>query len=87
MPAGLNILPKKSFATEYSYRTRLDPTVSDSLQGWVKSLAPLDVPRPPKGSHWTSTPSPTEATPPALDRHYLPLQGKAGTSVLTFFEL
>ena len=41
--AGLNILPKKSFATSYSYRTRRIQQLG-LLQGWVKSLAPLMFP-------------------------------------------
>jgi hypothetical protein len=41
--AGLNILPKKSFATSYSYRTQRIQQLG-LLQGWVKSLAPLMFP-------------------------------------------
>src|SRR5262249_43079114 len=38
--AGLNILPKKSFATDYSYRTGRDQQQA-LLQGWVRALAPV----------------------------------------------
>ena len=36
--AGLNVLPKKSFATSYSYRTTREQQLA-LLQGWVKTLA------------------------------------------------
>jgi hypothetical protein len=36
--AGLNILPKKSFATDYSYRAQRQQQKT-LLQGWVKALA------------------------------------------------
>src|SRR3954452_16902071 len=41
--AGLNVLPKTSFATEYSYRTGRDHQLR-LLSGWVKALAPLLFP-------------------------------------------
>ena len=41
--------------------------------------------RPPVPSRSTSTPIPFRGDPTGLDRHYLPLRGRAGTSVLTFF--
>ena len=41
--AGLNILPKKSFATDYSYRTTREHQRA-LLAGWVP-LGPGDVPR------------------------------------------
>ena len=63
--AGLNVLPKKSFATDYSYRTERGISNWACLQGWVKALAPVMFPEPPKGSRSTSTRSPTAATPRA----------------------
>jgi hypothetical protein len=83
--AGLNILPKKTFATDYSYRTGRDQQ-RGLLQGWVKALAPLLFPEP-QGFSLDFHPIPFRGDPAALDRHYLPLQGKAGPSVLTFFAL
>ena len=38
--AGLNVLPKKSFATSYSYRTTRGQQLA-LLQGWVRALAPV----------------------------------------------
>ena len=83
--AGLNIPPKKSFATAYSYRAVREQQ-RGLLQGWVKALAPVIFPEP-NGSSLDFHPIPFRGDPAALDRHYLPLHGKAGPSVLTFFAL
>ena len=83
--AGLNILPKKSFATDYSYRTGRDQQLG-LLQGWVKALAPVMFPEA-EGFSLDFHPIPYRGDPAGLDRHYLPLRGKAGPSVLTFFAL
>ena len=40
--AGLNILPKKSFITDYSYRTTRDHQCG-LLRGWVKAVALLSA--------------------------------------------
>jgi hypothetical protein len=83
--AGLNILPKKSFITDYSYRTTRDHQ-RELLRGWVKAVAPLLFPE----AHTFSLdfdPIPFRGDPSALENHYLPRRGKAGPSVLTFFAL
>src|SRR5439155_18727794 len=41
--AGLNVLPKKSFACDYSYRTQRAQQ-QRLLGGWVKKLAPVLAP-------------------------------------------
>jgi hypothetical protein len=83
--AGLNILPKKTFATDYSYRTGRVQQLG-LLQGWVKALAPVMFPAA-EGFSLDFHPIPYRGDPAALDRHYLPRRGKAGPSVLTFFAL
>jgi hypothetical protein len=83
--AGLNILPKKSFVTDYSYRTHR-PQQQALLAGWVTALAPLLFPQANAFS-LDFHPIPYRGDPTGLDRHYLPRQGKAGPSVLTFFAL
>ena len=83
--AGLNILPKKSFATDYSYRTGRDQQ-QILLQGWVKALAPVRFPDA-AGFSLDFHPIPYRGEPSGLDRHYLPRRGIAGPSVLTFFAL
>ncbi len=83
--AGLNILPKKSFATDYSYRCGRDQR-RVFLQEWVKALAPVMFPDA-SGFSLDFHPIPYRGEPSGLDRHYLPRRGIAGPSVLTFFAL
>jgi hypothetical protein len=81
--AGLNILPKKSFATDYSYRTQRTHQ-EQLLAAWVAQLAPLLFPEP-EALNLDFHAIPYRGDAAGLDNHYLPLRGKAGTSVLTFF--
>jgi hypothetical protein len=83
--AGLNVLPKKSFVTDYSYRAGR-PQQQVLLGGWVKALAPLLFPEA-KAFSLDFHPIPYRGDDTGLDRHYIPRQGKAGPSVLTFFAL
>jgi hypothetical protein len=83
--AGLNILPKKSFATEYSYRTQREHQEA-LLQGWVKGLWPVMFPEANTFS-LDFHPIPYRGEPCGLERHYLPRRGVAGPSVLSFFVL
>jgi hypothetical protein len=83
--AGLNILPKKSFATDYSYRTerRYQYVL---LQAWIQGLGPLLFPQANTFS-LDFHPIPYRGEDAGLERHYLPRRGRAGTSVLSFFAL
>jgi hypothetical protein len=83
--AGLNILPKKSFATDYSYRTERTQQYT-LLQAWVQGLAPLLFPEASTFS-LDFHPIPYRGESAGLDRHYLPRRGLAGPSVLSFFAL
>ena len=83
--AGLNILPKKSFATDYSYRTTRE-NQRILLEGWVKALGAVMFPDANTFS-LDFHPIPYRGDPTGLDRHYLPRQGAAGPSVQTFFAL
>ena len=83
--AGLNILPKKSFATDYSYRTERRQQCA-LLQAWVERLAPLLFPAA-KTFSLDFHPIPYRGEPAGLERHYLPRRGVAGPSVLSFFAL
>jgi hypothetical protein len=83
--AGLNILPKKSFATDYSYRTTRTQQ-QEMLKGWVKKLSPLLFPEADSFSlDFHAIGHRGEETD--LENHYQPLRGKAGPSVLTFFAM
>jgi len=83
--AGLNVLPKKSFATDYSYRTQRANQVA-LLQGWVQALWPLLFPQADTFS-LDFHPIPYRGESSGLERHYLPRRGVAGPSVLSFFVL
>jgi hypothetical protein len=83
--AGLNILPKKSFATDYSYRTGREHQQT-LLQGWVQGLWPVMFPEANAFS-LDFHPIPYRGEPSGLERHYLPRRGIAGPSVLSFFAL
>jgi hypothetical protein len=83
--SGLNILPKKTFATDYSYRTQRQHQAT-LLRGWVKALAPVMFPDA-AGFSLDFHPIPYRGEPSGLERHYLPRRGVAGPSVLSFFAL
>src|SRR5215813_7359167 len=81
--AGRNILPKTTFAADYSYRTQREYQ-HRLLAGWLMHLAPLLL---PDASAFCLDfhPIPYRGDPTGLDTHYIAQRGKAGTSVLTFF--
>jgi hypothetical protein len=83
--AGLNILPKKSYATDYSYRTTRDNQRA-LLEGWVPALAKVMFPAANTFSV-DFHPIPYRGDPTGLDRHYIPCRGTAGPSVQTLFAL
>jgi hypothetical protein len=83
--AGLNALPKKSFATEYSYRCAR-PNQQALLSGWAKTLSALMF---PEGREFSIDfhAIPFRGDPALLERHHIPLAGRAFPSVLAFFAL
>jgi hypothetical protein len=83
--AGLNVLPKKSFLTEYSYRCDR-PQQRALLAGWVASLSGLLFEQAQTFS-LDFHPIPYRGAAAGLERHYIPLSGKASPSVLSFFAL
>ncbi len=83
--AGLNILPKKSFATDYSYRTARTQQLK-LLKGWVKKLSPLLFPEADSFS-LDFHPIEHRGEETDLENHHQPMRGKAGPSVLTFFAM
>jgi hypothetical protein len=79
--AGLNVLPKKSFATDYSYRTQRRQ--QEMLLGsWVKKLSPILL---PKSFSLDFHPIPYRGEEALLENHYIPCRGQACPSVQTFF--
>ena len=81
--AGLNLPPKKSYATAYSYGTVREQQ-QKLLSGWVGALAPWLFPQA-KSFALDFHPIPYRGDPTGLEQHYLPRRGKADTSVLSFF--
>lgn len=81
--AGLNVLPKKSFATDFSYRTQREQQ-QQLLAGWVKQLSPLLIPEACAFS-LDFHPIPYRSDEAVLENHYLPCRGQAGPSIQSFF--
>ena len=81
--AGLNVLPKKSFATDYSYRTQR-PQQEKLLGSWVKKLSPILLPEA-KTFSLDFHPIPYRGEEAVLENHYIPCRGQACPSVQTFF--
>jgi hypothetical protein len=81
--AGLNVLPKKSFATDYSYRTRRQQQ-EKLLGAWVKKLSPVLLPEA-KSFSLDFHPIPYRGDEAVLENHYIPCRGQACPSVQTFF--
>jgi hypothetical protein len=82
--AGLNVLPKKSYATDYSYRTTRSCQQA-LLSRWVTGLAPLLFPNAQEFC-LDFHPIPFRGEPEVLENHYLPLRGKAAILFGTRFE-
>ncbi|MBO0861227.1 MAG: hypothetical protein J2P21_22620 [Chloracidobacterium sp.] len=78
--AGLNIPPKKSYATYSTVREHQQKLLS----GWGGALAPLLFPQA-KSFALDFHPIPYRGDPTGLDQNYLPRLGKAGTSAQSFF--
>lgn len=81
--AGLNVLPKKSFATDYSYRTQRQHQ-QQLLAGWVKQLTPLLLPQA-RAFSLDFHPIPYRGEQALLENHYIPQRGQASPSVQSFF--
>ena len=81
--AGLNVLPKKTFATDYSYRTER-PHQQRLLGGWVKKLSPLLLPEA-RAFSLDFHPIPYRGEESVLENHYVPRRGKACPSIQSFF--
>jgi hypothetical protein len=81
--AGLNVLPKTAYATEYSYRTQREHQ-RRLLSGWIGALGPHVF---PEGRAFALDFHiiPFRGDPSALENHYLPRRGQAAPSILSFF--
>jgi hypothetical protein len=81
--AGLNVLPKKTFATDYSYRTQRQQQ-EKLLGAWVKKLSPVLLPEA-KSFSLDFHPIPYRGDDAVLENHYIPCRGQACPSVQAFF--
>ena len=83
--AGLNVLPKKSFAAEHSCRTSR-PNQQALLAGWVSAPGRRLF---PEGREFSLDfhPIPCRGGAAGLETRHVPLAGKAPPSVLAFFAL
>jgi hypothetical protein len=79
------VLPKKSFLTEYSYRCDRSQQRA-LLASWVTGLSGLLFEQAQAFS-LDFHPIPYRGEAAGLERHYIPLSGKASPSVLSFFAL
>jgi hypothetical protein len=80
---GLNILPKATFVTDYSYRA-VRENQQRLLAGWISKLLPRLDPEPDAFSlDFHSIPHRGEDN--GLENHYVPMRGKAVPCILTFF--
>lgn len=81
--AGLNILPKKSATTDYSYRLSEDHH-KRLLSEWVKAVF---VQLCPEASIFALDfhSIPYRGDDSSLENHWVPMRGKAEKSILTFF--
>jgi hypothetical protein len=72
--AGLNVLPKKSFATDYSYRTQRRQ--QEMLLGtWVQKLSPILLPEA-KAFSLDFHPIPYRGEEAVLENHYSPVAAR-----------
>ena len=73
--AGLNVLPKATFATDYSYRT-VRENQQRLLAGWISKLLPRLDPQPDAFS-LDFHPIPHRGQDNGLENHHVPMRGKA----------
>jgi transposase len=82
--AGLNVLPKTTAATDYSYRLA-DDQPSRLLVEWVRQAYPILCPQGAGAFALDFHAIAHRGQPEALENHYVPMRGKAIPSVQTFF--
>jgi len=82
--AGLNVLPKDSAATDYSYRLTAGQP-NELMARWVKNAYPVLCPDSAREFALDFHPIARRGEATALENHYVPQRGKAAPSVQTFF--
>jgi hypothetical protein len=84
LAAGLNILPKTTAITDYSYRL-VQKQHSELLGAWVKAVYPILCPEGATSFSIDFHTIPHRGEDTGLEKHYVPMRGKATSSVLTCF--
>lgn len=82
--AGLNVLPKDSAATDYSYRIA-GGQHNTLMARWVKNAYPILCPDSASEFALDFHTIPHRGEAAALENHYVPLRGKAVPSIQSFF--
>jgi transposase len=78
--AGLNVLPKTTYATDYSYRT--DRTMHERLVAAIVAKVPLG--EPPARFNLDFHAIPFRGHEPDLEQHWVPLRNRALPAVMAF---
>ena len=78
--AGLNVLPKTTYATDYSYRT--DRTMHERLVAAIVAKTPLGD--PPLSFNLDFHAIPFRGHEPDLEQHWVPLRNRALPAVMAF---
>jgi transposase len=78
--AGLNVLPKVTYATDYSYKT--ERTMAERLVAAVIAKTPLGD--PPLSFNLDFHAIPFRGAEPDLENHWVPTRNRAGPAVMAF---
>ncbi len=78
--AGLNVLPKVTYATDYSYKT--ERTMAEKLVAAVIAKTPLGD--PPLSFNLDFHAIPFRGAAPDLENHWVPTRNRAGPAVMAF---
>jgi transposase len=78
--AGLNVLPKVTYATDYSYKT--ERTMTERLVAALIAKTPLGD--PPLSFNLDFHPIPFRGAEPDLENHWVPTRNRAGPAVMAF---
>jgi transposase len=78
--AGLNVLPKVTYATDYSYTT--ERTMTERLVAAVIAKTPLGD--PPLSFNLDFHAIPFRGAEPDLENHWVPMRNRAGPAVMAF---
>jgi hypothetical protein len=82
--AGLNVLPKTTATTDFSYRL-VNGETNQLLGEWVRQAYPILCPESPGAFALDFHTIPHRGEPSTLENHYVPLRGKAVPSLQTCF--